>query len=237
MSFCLYAAQSCDTFAVRPGRVRRATLPAEYVLCKFVERLENVHSSWNADTPVQNWSGIDTYNTEIRISWCFRGLRGELQWMYLPEKTRLLNIRQNSLHGIVSVPDLPGGLVEIVLDMNKFSGALSFAELPSTLDTLTLSWNRCRGHVDLTNLPLEIYTLHLFANRFSGDLRLDMLPRTLSDLQLHYNRFYGKFLLTPGADISGVTITISTHRRLLLPKLIPPNIEIWDSLSRDDEER
>ena len=42
----------------RRGKVTKSALPLEYSLSRFIEKVENPHSSWKADNRACEWKGV-----------------------------------------------------------------------------------------------------------------------------------------------------------------------------------
>ena len=132
------------------------------------------------------------------LLWEGLGLRGPLQWAFLPSSTLYVDLamvvvegeyRFNYITGSVETGRLPPGLRSLVIGDNLFVGTPDLAALPVTLRWLDLSANRLSGEVNLGSLPPYLQQLHLnFNKELSGELWEDLLPKTLTSVSIEGTR-------------------------------------------------
>ena len=168
----------------KPAKVSGVPLPPQYDLLRLLQDVENLHPSWNSITPACEWEQVfctppdeiediadlicpkpsSKRSGEIsRFYWCNRGLRGTLNWNYLPAKLKRLNVDKNQLTGDVPFDVLPATLKVIHLSNNRFSGTPSFRHLPA-LEEVYLNENNFVGWVKFEFLALSVRNLFVGNN-------------------------------------------------------------------------
>ena len=153
------------TSHLKPKKVSGVSVPQEYDLVRLLKDVENSHSTWTTTTPACKWSGINCNAAGIIqvIDWRSYGLRGSLDWQYLPNQLIWLILRKNKLTGEVPFKSLPSTLVCLSLQNNRFSGNPCFKSLP-LLKSVSLSNNQFEGWVDFDSLPNSLKDLYLSGN-------------------------------------------------------------------------
>ena len=139
-----------------------------------------------------NWIGVhvDSNRNIIDIEWYERGLRGSLNFLFLPSTLRRGAFERNQLSGGVVLGQVDM-LSELSLSGNQLSGPFPLNDLPAALTRLWGHKNHFAGVLDLTALPPLIQILYLYENALSGTLCFTSLPASIVELALDCNLFEG----------------------------------------------
>ena len=189
----LSAVFNYDASHARPSKVHKSILAPEYHLAQFVANISNPHPSWTVENTAEDWGGVQlSKNSEIHsIYWSALGLRGSLNFAFIPNTLKDLRVERNHLTGPINIGHSAEKLRDCYLDSNKLNGEIAFSELPRTLHFFWARSNCCTGKVDLTSLPPTIRDLLIDSNDFSGSVLFGFLPPTISKLFLDHNRLEG----------------------------------------------
>ena len=171
-----------DVSSIRKGKVRGASLPQEYDLTRVVGGIDDLHRSWNTETPACQWDGVHcrSFPHVVSMAWSTRRLQGTVALQYLPTTLQTLYLNANHLHGEIILTQLPSQITYVNLSENKFIGSLDLTRLPSSLGNLFLDTNRFSGEVMLECLPSRLKAFSVRCNSgLCGSVRRSRLPRSL----------------------------------------------------------
>ena len=189
----------------KASRVRGASLPKEYELCRVLHNISNHHPSWTTETPACSWKGVtcDSKMQVREIRWNVMDLRGTISWRHIPVSVKVLilgsffiySAKPNEITGELPVLDLPPRLKRFVLDGNNMTGNIDLEHLPAELTAFEAAKNCFEGTVSLSSLPRRLLVLDLQRNLLSGELDLSNLPPKLEKLYFANNQFSGGLIL------------------------------------------
>ena len=179
---------------IRPSETGKINLPQEFDLLRMLSNVTNLdEKNWNEFTPACEWHHV-VCNSHGEVSYFnvrHFGVRGTLQWAYLPQTLEGFSMADNDLRGSIPLEHLSREMKVFDVSHNAFNGELNFPQLPITLEKLRLGRNMFEGTLDLTNLPIGLTELQANSNKFSGSICLSTLPPQLRMLDLSENAFTG----------------------------------------------
>ena len=184
----------CDRPITRPSKVHKSVLAPEYNLARLVANLSNPDPTWTVHTPPRGWVRVTVQegSGEIHeLRWNEMGLRGSLNFAFLPYTLRKVFLDKNHLTGQVTIGRVYENLHDLRVSYNRLDGPIAFEELPRGMVRFWGHNNAFSGGVDLSVLPPLIRILYLSENDFSGVVSFDSLPPAIEDLALDCNRFEG----------------------------------------------
>ena len=179
---CMLPAITVDSLG-KAARVRGATLPQEYQLCRALQNVSFCDHSWTTETLACEWLGVvcDENLKVIEIEWALRSLDGIISWRDFPHTLRNLYL---------------GNYVGWGAEVNHLTGCLPMHELPFSLRELGIANNQFDGTLDLQNFPKELEHFDATNNSFVGSVVLHALPITMTHLYLGENSLSGTIDLT-----------------------------------------
>ena len=124
-------------------------------------------------------------------------LGGSLNLVFLPPTLEGLYIVSCDLTGTIETADLPRGLLELNVCLNKLEGSFSIEKLPSTLEILIISGNQLCGSLRIGALPRPMRTIQAIQNMFVGEIDLRSLPPGLQRIEIDNNKFSGSVIVGP----------------------------------------
>ena len=166
----------------RAAKIRSVSVPQEYNLARLVESADKKHRTWDTNTPVCEWYGIECCEKKRvkAISWRFADL-GSLNWKYLPPNLESLEVMKAHLRGELPLEMFPPSLVYIYLYYNKLTGNLVLLRLPPSLEVFDVQSNQFFGIVDFSLLPTGLSELTLSWNSdLKGAFDVGMCSPSLS---------------------------------------------------------
>ena len=226
--YCHYVTFSDSTISRSRLGKARASLPQEYNLARCIQGIENPRDSWNVNTTACSWEGIACDENQKVDKFRFWGwqIRGYLEWAYLPETLKVVDVSDNKLLGPLCIEQLPRALTRLSAYINLLSGSLNLCEFPNTMLSAFLYRNNFSESIDLRCLPQGMQWLSIRSNFLTGMLNLTELPVTMYDINVSTNFFHGAVTLDC-LPLSMEHIDLSNNPDLTgvcNPSLLPTNL-------------
>ena len=179
LQFCMSSETSNFSAASRAGKVR-GNVPQEYELANLIQNVKNPHYSWDSTMPLCQRKGLRCNDDGLleTIHWEFLGLRGSLNWEYLPRSLTHFSVTFSKLTGELEIGNLPSQLESLFVNDNELTGTPDLTSLPQNLDVLGLSNNLFHGVLDFSKMPHSLRILWLQNNaELGGTLEEGVIPK------------------------------------------------------------
>ena len=185
----------------RPAKVRGASLPQEYELHNFVEKLKHCLPQWNTTYPACEWPLVkcNPHGKLDTLNWSWVELEGPPSWVHVPHTLRFIDLSLNKLTGTLPLDLMPPEIITLDLHQNQFTGELQLDKLPLSMKELKLDKNAFDGWVSFSKLPIGLQVLSLTGNRnLSGNVVIDELPPSLVTFRVRSRTKIKQVLILPG---------------------------------------